>query len=68
MVYWLILFVNLSANAPTTAIHVGNFKSMQSCEAAAKRSSFITADSSASLSRTFACVQANETNTQPPPY
>ncbi len=68
MVYWLILFVSLSANAPTAALHVGNFKSMESCEAAAKRSSFITAGAGASLSRSFACVQANETNTQPPPY
>lgn len=67
MVYWLILFVSFSANTPTTALHVGNFKSMESCEAAAKRSTFITSGAGA-LSRTFACVQANEINTQPPPY
>ncbi|HTJ01698.1 MAG TPA: hypothetical protein VL492_02830 [Methylovirgula sp.] len=68
MVYWLILFASLSANAPTTALHVGNFKSMQSCEAAAKRSIFVASGSNDVLNRTFACVQANETNTQPPPY
>jgi hypothetical protein len=68
MVYWLILFFGLSANSPPTAIHVGNFRSMAACESAAKRATFVAADSKAMPAHTFACVQANETNTQPPPY
>jgi hypothetical protein len=64
-VYWLILF--FSANNPSP-VHVGTFTSMDSCKSAANSAVGIDTIPSGIIGGfTFACVQANENGTSPPP-
>jgi hypothetical protein len=64
MTFWLVLWFIGSG----TPIHVGNFKSLETCETAAKRAVFIPGPHSNSLPQAFnlACIQANDSDTTPP--
>lgn len=53
-VFWLMLFLG------NTAVHVGNFPTMASCQDAAKSSWTATSGGKAGFSVGFICVQANK--------
>ena len=59
-VIWLMLFLG------NTAVHVGNFPDMASCQNAAKASWTSTSSGRSSFSVGFICVQANTGKTDDP--
>jgi len=66
MTVWLIL-ITFTVTAPSTPLHVGNFKTVQDCANAAKQASVpVTHPSSAEVQYTFLCTPANEDGTSPP--
>ncbi len=66
MTVWLIL-ISFTVTAPSTPLHVGNFKSIQSCTIAAKQASVpVMHPATADATYIFLCVPANEEGTTPP--
>lgn len=67
MTVWLIL-ITFTVTAPSTPLHVGNFKTMQSCASAAKQASVpVMHPASAEATYILLCTPANEEGTTPPP-
>jgi hypothetical protein len=64
MIVWLILYF-AQPNA-SYAMHVGNFKTIEACQAAANSSATFERGLSGAP-QNFVCVQASETGTVPPP-
>jgi hypothetical protein len=63
MFYWLVLIHFVTAGPNAAILHVGNFRSMQSCRQDAAKSAWY--DGSGTYN--YVCVQANESGTSPPP-
>jgi len=63
MIYWLVMYI--VAGTSSSVLHVGNYRSMDDCLAAAHRVQYPTAPSSVPQN---ACIQANGGGAQPPPY
>ena len=67
MVFWLVLAVY---GANVQLMHVGNFKTLASCEDAGRSSTHLSPKGSAisggAEKVVFFCVQANELGTTPP--
>jgi hypothetical protein len=64
MIFWLFLMIN---GANMSALHVGNFKSMEECLNAAKDAqAYSTARTGVTLQPTYMCIQANGEGTVPP--
>jgi hypothetical protein len=61
MIYWLVMYV--VAATSSSMLHVGNYRSMESCLAAAHRVQYVTSSNVPQ----YACIQANEGGAQPPP-
>ena len=59
--YWLVLIL-LSG----TPLHIGNYGSMTSCQTAAKQATVYNPGRTNLIVHNYICVQANESNTQPP--
>ena len=63
MSFWLVLV--LGSNVP--GLHVGNYETLATCEAAAKQAVFINPSPRiAEPFYGFLCIQANEASTKPP--
>jgi hypothetical protein len=65
--FWLVLTAWAPVATSTTLqqLHVGNFPSMATCEAAAKDAQIIP-NLGSGLPHMFVCVQANDTGSAPP--
>ena len=64
MTFWLILWF-IGSNTP---LHVGNFRSLETCETAAKHAVFIPGPHHNNLpqAHNLVCIQASESGTTPP--
>lgn len=65
MVFWLVLIAIGASGSSPAMLHVGNFKSDQTCQAAAQAASIARASKDAPQPM-FICVQANEAGSLPP--
>ena len=66
MTVWLIL-MTFTVTAPSTPLHVGNFKTIQDCENAAHQASIaVKHPSTADVLYIFLCAPADEEGTAPP--
>jgi hypothetical protein len=62
MIYWLVMYISAATSA--SMLHVGNYRNMDDCLAAAHRVQYPTAPSNVPQ---YACIQANDAGAQPPP-
>jgi hypothetical protein len=62
MIYWLVMFISAGSNG--SMLHVGNYRSMDNCLAAAHRVQYPPGQSNVPQ---YACIQANDGGAQPPP-
>jgi hypothetical protein len=61
MIYWLVMFI--VAGTSSSILHVGNYRTMESCLAAAHAVQYGTSSNVPQ----YACIQANDGGAQPPP-
>jgi hypothetical protein len=61
MIYWLVMYI--FAGTSSSMLHVGNFRSMDRCLAAAHAVQYATSSNVPQ----YACIQANDSGAQPPP-
>jgi hypothetical protein len=62
MIFWLVMYI--SAGTSAAMLHVGNYRKMDDCLAAAHRVQYPT---SPPIVPQYACIQANDAGAQPPP-